>query len=122
MEYPKLYEELESCSHARVLWICLGPNQTYFLKRYGGYHYLLTPAFSSKIREVYVRGGLSANITAVALGINITYVIVQKTHITWDLKGYYNKLDAILRRSTSVPKYILLNHLNRDSRSVRLCD
>lgn len=89
MHYPRLVETLIRWSYAEVLWICLGPNQTFFAKYIGTYDYLLPSAISSQINVD------EGEITALALGIDETYFIRQgHEYKKSDLKGHYPKLAA----------------------------
>lgn len=98
--YPQLNEKLDNCSHAEILWISLGPNQTFFVKFKKGFYYWLTPAISSKIDEVED----DDDITTVALGVRETYVIIYGGKWKWHLKGLYGGLDTCLENAESAPR------------------
>ena len=93
-----IHQKIMSLSSA-ILWICLGPNQTYFARFYYSVDYSLSPAIRSKVEEI---GG--NNITAIALGINETYVIVHGNKWIYDLKGHYGSLTTKLDKSTLAPR------------------
>ena len=86
-------------SHAQFLWICLGPNQTFFARLRDTYRYKLSRAITSVIEK----GKVDGEITAVALGSDETYVIIYGDKCRWDLKGCYGKLDIQLKNASSAP-------------------
>ena len=98
-EYPLLYERLCDRSDDEVHWVCLGPNGTFFAKWEHNEYYHLPPSIASKIEAVKDDG-----ITAVALGIDKTYVIVHGGKVKWNLKGHYGRLATQLRNARSSPE------------------
>lgn len=97
-EYPELRMQLQH--ESEFLWICLGPNRTFFARLRDTYCYNVPPAITSVIEKFKGNG----EITAVALGIDETYVIVYGRKWTWNLKGYYVGLGDDLEWALSTPR------------------
>ena len=99
-EYPFLYEKLQNEIPSREpLLISLGPNQTFYSK-WDTYNWWKVPtSITNKIQEVMDQG-----ITAVALGMDESYVIVHGNRWSWDLKGNYNGLRESLQGAASAPR------------------
>lgn len=101
LEYPDLYEKLRNWSSTNVLWIWLGPNQTFFVKLQEDFYYKVPSAIKPIIDTI------EGDITAVALGINKTYVIIHGNELTYDLKDYYGELGIILKDIKLIPRVCL---------------
>ncbi|CAG9988621.1 unnamed protein product [Clonostachys byssicola] len=107
-EYPFLLDKLRNEMPSREpLLISLGPNQTFYSK-WDNYNWWKVPtSITNKIQEVMNQG-----ITAVALGMDESYVIVHGNRWSWDLKGNYNGLREALQGATSAPRAVALNSQN----------
>lgn len=99
LQYPLLHQRLYNWAHVEVQWVCLGPAGTYFAKWEGREDYFLPPVIESQIVRVKDDG-----ITAVALGIDQTYVIVYGDTMMWNLKGHYGRLATCLEKAKSPAK------------------
>lgn len=98
VEYPQLAITVCEWSYEKLLWISLGPNETYFMKGADTYEAYLPLTMQSEIR------GVIGGITAFALGIDETYVIVHGNQWSWNLKGHYSGLDIRLEKAMSAPR------------------
>ena len=99
-EYPFLCEKLQNELGTReLLLLSLGPDQSFYSKWQGYSWWKLPTAITNKVQEVQGQG-----ITAVALGMDESYVIVHGNKWSWDLKGNYNGLRDVLKSATSAPR------------------